>query len=774
MKKTTNLQQVYLDILTELEQEPALNRSEGFSEELKSLRRRMEDDVFRIAVVGAFSSGKSTFINAILGRDLLSHATKETTAVLTRIINVAEDDVRRGTGTVYMRDGMQEELPTLDALKEYTTTVSKTHEVVKEVKVVDIYRPLLHAEHPLMLIDTPGLNGIASGHLEQTVKVVQEAHACIYLIQQRGLTKEDIAFLKEKLVPYQRDFIFVQNFIDEFKEHEGETVEGRLELIEKNLREQVFPVDDWPIRLCGVSALKELAARDENIKYLYAGSDEPLDDAARERLGQESGFVSFRAIMAQEFDDERLETMQYESTAHAIEGWSRGLLQKIERRLEEAHGVYEVSKERGALEKLERLRLRLLESKEGNLLAIDGFVSSKMRYIRKQLEILLEEGIQKTEQKTVEQLEGCRTEAEIEEMRKNLARNMKNELQVLQQDISEDCREELHLLNQLIVERIEEYSGIRSKSQNIRQLQVGSLPSPSDMRVEDDGLAARHQQRIARGKQQEEAMRHQLGQNRSAMNQAQGELRHWESEAQQAQQEIRKSQAAVQHMGQRPAERVWRERHKVKRTGIFGSILDLISTKTEVRTMRDDSAGEAWDRERRRMAEQQNVWVKEYDDKLAEKRRAERAMERLRAEAQENEARLRRIEEEIRKEQEDLAKAIEIMEKRKRDAEEAYLRKCRSHLCSQVRNYLHGIGDEEGEKQRLANDWQETLKKSSKDLQEKARQMYEESMEQKLELLEQAKERETPQLQHEIEELAHAQKTLEDCIERMGMEERTA
>ena len=87
---------------------------------------------------------------------------------------------------------------------------------------------------------------------------------------------------------------------------------------------------------------------------------------------------------------------------------------------------------------------------------------------------------------------------------------------------------------------------------------------------------------------------------------------------------------------------------------------------------------------------------------------------------------------------------------------------------------MHGIGDEEGEKQRLANDWQETLKKSSKDLQEKARQMYEESMEQKLELLEQAKERETPQLQHEIEELAHAQKTLEDCIERMGMEERTA
>jgi len=40
--------------------------------EFTRLRERLADDEFRIAVVGEFSSGKSTFINAMLGRDILA------------------------------------------------------------------------------------------------------------------------------------------------------------------------------------------------------------------------------------------------------------------------------------------------------------------------------------------------------------------------------------------------------------------------------------------------------------------------------------------------------------------------------------------------------------------------------------------------------------------------------------------------------------------------------------------------------------------------------
>ena len=39
--------------------------------ELDAIEKRVKENVFRIAVVGEFSSGKSTFINSLIGKDIL-------------------------------------------------------------------------------------------------------------------------------------------------------------------------------------------------------------------------------------------------------------------------------------------------------------------------------------------------------------------------------------------------------------------------------------------------------------------------------------------------------------------------------------------------------------------------------------------------------------------------------------------------------------------------------------------------------------------------------
>lgn len=38
---------------------------------------RLKTNTFRLAVVGEFSSGKSTFLNAIIGKDILKHGVQE-------------------------------------------------------------------------------------------------------------------------------------------------------------------------------------------------------------------------------------------------------------------------------------------------------------------------------------------------------------------------------------------------------------------------------------------------------------------------------------------------------------------------------------------------------------------------------------------------------------------------------------------------------------------------------------------------------------------------
>ena len=79
---------------------------------VKKMCDNLTDDLnkeeYRITVVGQFSSGKSTFINALIGRDILPHGVSETTATITYIHNVKEDDELIGKAVVVFRDDKTE------------------------------------------------------------------------------------------------------------------------------------------------------------------------------------------------------------------------------------------------------------------------------------------------------------------------------------------------------------------------------------------------------------------------------------------------------------------------------------------------------------------------------------------------------------------------------------------------------------------------------------------------------------------------------------------
>ena len=106
--------------------------------ELNYINERLNDKLFRISVVGEFSSGKSTFINALIGKDILSHAVAETTAAITYIYNVSENDPKAGKAEIELRDGKVINLDSFDDIKDYTTAQSEKN-VVELVKAVKIY-----------------------------------------------------------------------------------------------------------------------------------------------------------------------------------------------------------------------------------------------------------------------------------------------------------------------------------------------------------------------------------------------------------------------------------------------------------------------------------------------------------------------------------------------------------------------------------------------------------------------------------------------------------
>ena len=305
-------------IITQLRNNSTVKKSKQILADIQNIDSRLNEDVFKLAVVGEFSSGKSTFINAIIGMDLLSHSTEETTATLTYITNVNAKDDRINTCKVNYRSGKSIILKDLSCLSDYTTAQSENN-VAAEISSVEIYVNFINSDYPIMIIDTPGLNGVADDHREITLEEIKKVHACIYVLPLKGISKTDIDFIYI-IQQYQNKIIFLQNFKDALNAYEGETPEGKIEQIEDILKKELYDNGiklDIEKPIC-LSALMALVSKDKRIERLY--SDSPLlSDEERKLLYDNSGFIDFEYTLIKMIESGEYKKTIISSSLRALE-----------------------------------------------------------------------------------------------------------------------------------------------------------------------------------------------------------------------------------------------------------------------------------------------------------------------------------------------------------------------------------------------------------------------------------------------------------------------
>lgn len=277
-------------ILEKLLKNEYINNNQYYKNELLKIKESNDTNELRIIIVGEFSSGKSTFINALIGKDLLSHATIETTSVITYIYNVRFDSLKNGICEIEFWDGTKENLENLGDIKEYTTTINNT----SDIKSVSYYTNFLNNDANLVLIDTPGFNGMTKRHRELTLGEMRNAHLAVYLFSLRGITSTDISQIRV-LSSYQKNIIYVQNFIDELKRSEGDFYEDKIEEIRDILLQNIDDID--AITIFGVSALYALVYKDKSIMRIYNTDTENLTDEMREEYYEKSNFKEFEEYL---------------------------------------------------------------------------------------------------------------------------------------------------------------------------------------------------------------------------------------------------------------------------------------------------------------------------------------------------------------------------------------------------------------------------------------------------------------------------------------------
>ncbi len=702
-----NLQQ-YLD---EIEAVEFVRENEILHRQFVLMKNRVNDTAYKIAVVGEFSSGKSTFINSIIGKDVLKHAKNETTAAVTYIHNVSMGDRKENTVRVNYRDGRSEVLNSLEEIQKYTT-VQAGRNVAEEIMSVDIYVRFLHMDENIVIVDTPGLNGTARGHRAITIDEIQKSHACIYLLQLRGITHTDAEFLKV-LLRYQKTYIFVQNFIDELKTAEGETLSDKL----NEAREEVgkcFEGEEYRAYFTGISALWALAGRDESIRRLYEDSEEEIRPEEREGLLRESGYFDFIQILNQVVHDKEFEKMRQKDNCSAVIYFICEVLDVLISRQESMERMRREDRKNQDIDSMKKIKENILSSRDEMLKRLDNFVDSSFIEQKRTLFQHLKDLIDKIYAKMEQGINGVnRYQDFMEAVERRVFENFLNEKVVeLNRILCEEKGICSNFVYKMTLARMDDYSG--------------AAGNPKDLKFKHTDLenqtyeAQDDKKELAKMKKEREADAREVG-----------VIEKWSAEKEREKSviegELRKKQVLLDQQRQyyqseldsmrknKPEVKQWKE--EKSRKGLKGWFKDRIDGRRVI-IHTDDSEVQKWEARKRQIEaeayeEQENL--NRQLEKLSEKRsRLEEEKDRLDADKKRLERKIERCSMEIRQKEEE----IELLEEQ---AKREYLKRLKSQMLRDVDEYLNG---RRGLSLRLRENIEEDMDKNAEQIKEMLRKEY--------------------------------------------------
>ncbi len=180
---------------------------------------KLQEGRFNLVVLGEFNHGKSTFVNALLGADVLPTGITPTTATINHVVHA-----RKARARAILEDGSEQ---TVDPKKLADwVTVDGPH--TRGVRYVEVGWPSPILEDKVTLVDTPGVNDLNEQRAEVTYGYVPRADAVIFLLDAgQALKESERAFLTSRILERSRDrMIFVVGKTDLLDDKDREEVVG--------------------------------------------------------------------------------------------------------------------------------------------------------------------------------------------------------------------------------------------------------------------------------------------------------------------------------------------------------------------------------------------------------------------------------------------------------------------------------------------------------------------------------------------------------------------
>lgn len=273
----------------------------ALAESLRARADQLQAATFRVLFVGPFGSGKSSLINAILGRPLLPRGVVPTTAVMTHV-------TYGETASVLVSErGRPAFEVTLDEFQEH---FSLNSEGDLSARLAPVDHLVIRYPHPFLqkgitLIDTPGIgNRYGLPSHDALHLAIREADAIVPVIQPTGFGYDDIRFLRELIGVSDPLVIVVNKKSPDVSEHEIQNVSSKLVDLLAGLSER-HSRDVLAERVVWVNALSALRGR----------VAEPSDDERVQQSGLPHLERKLEAARGRAWSARRANALRYLGTA---------------------------------------------------------------------------------------------------------------------------------------------------------------------------------------------------------------------------------------------------------------------------------------------------------------------------------------------------------------------------------------------------------------------------------------------------------------------------
>jgi hypothetical protein len=213
---------------------------------LQHLRARLADDTYHVLVVGEAKRGKSTFVNALIGEDLLPTDVGIATSHVFAVRRAVEEDYR-----LRFEDGSSRPIAR-DDLERYGSEASADRDAPVDggppLRWIEVDVPARFLPERLGLLDTPGLGALYAEHAEITRRFVPQADAVVMVLdsgQPVGQRELDLLTSVLQVTPH---VFFIQTKIDQHAREAWEATRRRSQaILAERFGDQLGTPEVWPI-----------------------------------------------------------------------------------------------------------------------------------------------------------------------------------------------------------------------------------------------------------------------------------------------------------------------------------------------------------------------------------------------------------------------------------------------------------------------------------------------------------------------------------------------